>query len=770
MSTDTQPGPTTLGALTEIFAQQLLAADSPYLSGRNVVLRMRVPIPNAITSPASQSSSLGEEIEEGKKAERQSYTYTHLDISVPTKLFLAAEGVGLQAAKGGGVAYSPALGIVWRAIEDATGVRLDEGYHCEAGPGVEVISVRIVQEGDVVDLSDEKGYNVSVVSTPPENVQQPAPTINSGTINPRYGLGCQCRYFLPADYTIYLKSDDEGEEGGGGGGGGGIVSTFHVNRFLLGLRIPYFRNMFSSGMADSGTDSSTLYTDTFSAEALTIICRYIYLISDPRNLFWFCGFTGQSDTENEALLQKLKNYIYLYQLDVTESVPTLSIPKPTSICADYLRISSSDGLPPPVSVVTHLTNVVKAADYLGLDDLKSYITHTLTKLAHNFHCYGPGCAVLLPKMLDKAYSESVMPKSLLNNLVKILGQTKAVQPLWKRSLIMMSPEAISYLLTHIQNRILHDPIVKRTNEGGGILAAFVLYVALAKLRRQVRGKSRDAGAWEEKLITPLMEDFLTKQLAGDLSWCYYLVSRGAAGLDIDITQGLVRGITIRFMSRENCEKIWKVVSNRELEFWDEQAMKSVVEWFKKEWLSLSVTPPEPDPRTSARPIGGGAEVAPGGAGAPQKKVPRMKEAYEPNFFATWDRRDLILLGREVGVEVEDLLAQGHRAGLPPRTPRRSVGIGEVGGSKRRDQVGQPGSGGGAVIPPVGTGGGRTGQSGGATLLNSPGASLEGTGGVGNSGRDVPSPAPAATTATVATTTRVRGRGNPGTTTPRGVGA
>lgn len=607
-------------------------------------------------------------------------------------------------------------GIVRRAIESTLGVKLHvrgEGcYYCgddnyKEGPGVEISSVRMVPKGDV-DLGME-GYHVAVVSPPqtPEKgecqQQQPAlaPTIAYKPVSPQFSWASPCLYFLPADYTIYLKSDDCGDAGGGG-----IVSTFHVNRFLLGLRIQYFRNMFSSGMADSGTDSSTFYTDTFTPEALTIICRYVYLTSDPQeptNLLWFCGVPGQSDKENETLLRELKEYIHLGQLDIMESIHTLRTLKP------YVHYNG--GSPPPASILTHLINVIKAAEYLGLDDLKSYITHTVTELAHNFTCRGPGCAVLLPKMLDKVYHEPLVPRFLLNNLVKTLGKAKAVQPLWKRSLIMMSSEAISYLITHIQTRILHDPVIKRTNEGGGTLAAFVLYVALAKLHRQVRGRSRDAGMWEKKLLDPLMKDFLTRVLAQDLCWCEYLVSREAAGLNVDITQALVQGIASRFMARENCEKIWRVVSNRDLEFWDEQAMKSAVEWFKKEWLSLSVTPPEPDPRTSARP-----PAAAAAGGGLQKKLPRLKEAYEPNFFATWDRRDLGLLGKEVGVEVEDLLAQGHRAGLPPRTPRRSAdaGMGEVG--RRRAPMG---SGGGAVIPRVGAGGGRTGQSGGATLLNAP---------------------------------------------------
>ena len=324
-----------------------------------------------------------------------------------------------------------------------------------------------------------------------------------------------------------------------------------------------------------------------------------------------------------------------------------SVPKP------YER-----GSPPTVSIITHLVNVIKAADYLGLDDLKSYITHTLAEVAHNFHCYCSGCAVLLPKMLDTVYHESIVPRSLLDNLVKILGQTKAVQKLWRIGLITMSPEATSHLLTHMLSRIRHD-------QEGGTLAAFALYVALAKLHRQVCRKSRDPDAWEG-LLGPLMKDILPRLLAADLCWCESPVLRKAAGLDVDIIQGLVQHITSSFMARETCENIWGMVSNRKLEFWDEQAMKSVVEWFKKEWLSLSITPPEPDPRMCASP-------PPGGGGGVVAKAPRMKEPYEPNFFATWNRRDLALLGQEMGVEVEDLLARGHRAGLPPRTPRRSMG-------------------------------------------------------------------------------------------------
>lgn len=688
--------------LEEAFKRQLVEACSKdeYTNSYHVVVRLGVCSTTTSQDPTRQV----------------------LDIQIPINIFFTVENTGMLLSRHkyenstdqydndrSGAEDLTFVRVLQAAVRGANGLELemidDQMNSIEI---TSVLEVRVVKGG----MKD--GYHVSLLSEAEKLVwlhaeggwNPPQPTLALGQpMNNRVSSICPLRYFLATDYTIYLKSDDTGE----------ILSTFSVNRFLLGLRIPYYRVMFSSGMADSETSSSNLYTDTFTAEALTVICRYIYMTTDSmESLFWFSGLPGASTDETTVLKRNIANYIS----------PGICEDKKTSLCEKY---AESGGAPLSASIMTHIIDVIKAADYLGLDDLKSYMLCVLARMAHEFDCYGQGCSMLLPKILNAVYGDQNIPMSVTTRIVSMLGQAKAVLPLWKRPLLMMRPEVLNHLVAKIKDRILYEPDGKRSNDGGGALGAFRLYIALARLRRQVGARSKDAINWDEKLLGPLL-DFCMRVLVADWKWCEHIVSRGTSSMYMDIIQELLEEIAgPKFMRRENCEKVWRVVRDTTLEFWCEKAEKGALEWFRSEWLSLSVTPPEPDPRTSARPI----PSVPHSVNT-TPRVPRMKEAYEPNFFATWDRGDLEALGKELDVDIEDLLAQGHRAGLPPRTPRRSIGKGVM---RKRDLVrteldendaegvenevaifsGQGRLGGAAEIPP--TGGGRTVEADGATLLN-----------------------------------------------------
>ena len=434
----------------------------------------------------------------------------------------------------------------------------------------------------------------------------------------------QLRYFLATDYTIRLKCHETGK----------IVSTFAVSRFLLGLRIPYFRNMFSSGMADSDTSTSTLYTDIISLEALIVVCRYVYLLDSGwmLPLFWF--YTPDC-TDKIQLRKNIERYISPPRR--IRRTHRARRTRPPNKCEDYFEAmdtSTGDTFLPP-SIINHIVNVIKAADYLSLDDLKLYMVARLQELAHDFLCDGQGCAKLLPRILDTVYLDMNIPKSILESVVQQLGRTQSIMQLWKRPLIMVRPEALEYLVEKIKNRFLRSRYtVQGQLSPEGVGECYLLYSQLTDLRMQVEAKSKNTTTeWEEKLISPL-HDFCIPCLAANLAW---FPRDSPSEHHIRLLKDI---ISSRYMVNGDYEEVWKLRSKVQ--------GQDTLNWFKKNWLNLSLTPPQPNRKVNVC--------------SSTPNASRKRTVSEPNFFSTWTENSQKDLALELGVEVDDLLARGHTRG------------------------------------------------------------------------------------------------------------
>lgn len=507
--------------------------------------------------------------------------------------------------------------------------------------GIFLVGVRVMKG----KFTEKKAYRVRVVDCcgdpktdflPPTLGEEEEPMLN-----PELG---QLRYHLATDYTIQLLCHETGK----------ILSTFTTSRFLLGLRIPYFRNMFSSGMADSDTCTSKFYTDTMSLEALMVICRYVYLL-DTMPLFWF--YTTSKSTENNkaaAAVHQLRKKIELY------ISPPHWRSHPSKYCESYLKaIDSSTGdIFPPPSIIIHVVNVIKAADYLGLDDLKLYMLAKLKELAHDFSCSGQGCAKLLPQILDTIYSDMNIPKSVLEPLVQHLGQTQNIMKLWKRPLIMVRPEALEYLVGKIKNKFVESQCGNNNNNNmqgqsrfKNVGGCYLLYEKLVDLHMQVEAKAKStATEWQEKLITPL-HDFCIQHLASNITW--FPTSYSPSETDVRLLGDI---ISSRYMVKGDCEGFWRLGLEIGGELHDD-----ILKWFKRNWLNLSLTPPPPLQRG----------LNAGGVYSNVYSSKKLAAASEPNFFSTWSENYLKVLALALGVEVDDLLARSHKR-RPPETPMRSV--------------------------------------------------------------------------------------------------
>ncbi|KAF8476976.1 hypothetical protein BDZ91DRAFT_757573 [Kalaharituber pfeilii] len=638
-----------------------------------------------------------------------------VEISVPLGWLFQSEGASLTPSWVGATPLTEAknklLGILQTAVESV-------GLNSE-GVGflhdlVAIKEIRVLKEKLI---TNENEYLISASSNEGPNCyrnkseKSSRPTLGVN-IDEKWLLRThQLRYFFKPDYTIELKSEEFPDK---------VLHTFRINRYLLGFRIPYFKNLFSSSFGDSDTMRSVFYTDTFTTESLQAICRYTYLLVEPSmELFWYSS-NGNGDC---GLLQK-RVELYIAPAAEDEQIRHRNIiagaPDSTrNLCQQYFSDLDSEGNLPPLDTIDQVMAVLKAADYLGIDDLRLYMLRILRLLGHNFVCMGKGCASIVPRIMNAAYQGVNMPESILSNAVNHMSEVKAVNQLWKRSLIEVHPDILSRLVENVKENLVREQRIT-SGKSDPIKDTYRLYASLIRLRQQTSKSKDTAKRWDDHLIVPLL-DFCTQQLARNFNWMDHGKSRLSADkaelttVSIskleDITKGLLEVIASPpVMCMETCEGIWRGFKNWRVEMLHEEAYKRAVAWFKKNWLTLSVAGARAgrgkmgtDVRGS---IGETGEATSTGLVLDTLTSARTEEA--GNFFSTWQESDVEALAKEIGTAVEDMLAVSQ---FTTSSPAKRTAARAAAKQRNLEQTGQVISGvdDGIEAPRMGDGGSGIGR-------------------------------------------------------------
>ena len=512
-----------------------------------------------------------------------------------------------------------------------------EGYLQEAGaeaqspeaqgPEVHIKSIRISKES--LDAG-EKGYTWSVLKGNENaiaNDEVPA-TLNSGPVfimpepqdsPPKYFR--ELRRFLEPDFTIYLKSEDTPPK---------LVTTFKVNRFMLGFRIPYFKTFFESDFEDANGIHSTLYTDSFSKESLLVVLRYIYLLTESRvRNFWYIS-DETSDIDPSIVFNRYMKCQCRVEVLKRALEPYDASDKPNKVdVRKYMH---------PVKLIAQIKDVINAAEYLAMDDLKECMYTVLYTLAHGFQCsksslgLSPeiGCHYIIPLILDALYYPQNPPyifDEALRHMANNIEQ-------WKRPMLNMKPEILLLIVEKVKSRFNTRNLP--SNEVAKV------FTAMRDLHEKTLQSSETAEKWSDFLLPQLR--FLAEEVTLDLKAAIF-----PAREDVD-AEKLLGFIVAECLTRESCMRVYVDLSQVKKEYKNE--FEGCVAWFKRNWLSLSVA------------------EAYWPTGVPGMGAEGTYLGMSRNFFGNWKKEVLGELSEMLGVEVGDLLAVGSvvertRTGLVP---------------------------------------------------------------------------------------------------------
>ncbi|KAG0644105.1 hypothetical protein HOY80DRAFT_218084 [Tuber brumale] len=388
---------------------------------------------------------------------------------------------------------------------------------------------------------------------------------------------------LMPDFTIHLKEPGDKVP----------VHSAKVHRFLLPIRIAYFKTQFSSAFRDAHATEATFYTEEFTNFGLWAVISYVY------------------DAELWSMFGS-------YELDKHMNSSPVS-PGGSPDCTLYNTPSTKT---PPVEIIDRLFEIVRAADFLQITDLKHWAHYSIVRMAHEFTCVGARCAHIVPYVLDQVYNCEVSDTWIFNKGLDLLSG-RGIKGLWKRPLLKCNDAVITALVTKVREEMSASEqkmveIYLRIHKHASL-------VATSNLRED----------WHQKIIDPLLDygaliaaDKLdSSKIIGPISTVLKATTIAKPGIHDLIT----RAASPKTINQKNCPRIFRGIRQLEKAIAPKksealrEAKETVIIWLRKNWLSLSLIP------------------------APDRR--------EGNYFSAWGDKDQQLLAAELRIPVPELLAQ-----------------------------------------------------------------------------------------------------------------
>ena len=388
---------------------------------------------------------------------------------------------------------------------------------------------------------------------------------------------------LMPDFTIHLKELGDKVP----------VHSVKVHRFLLPIRIAYFKTQFSSAFRDAHAAEATFYTEEFTNCGLWAVISYVY------------------GTELWSIFES-------YELDKHMNCSPIS-PSGSPDCSLY---KTPGAKMPPVEIIDRLFEIVRAADFLQITDLKHWAHYSIVRMAHEFTCVGASCAHIVPYVLDRVYNCEVSDTWIFNKGLGLLS-TRGMKGLWKRPLLKCNDAIITALVTRVCEEMSSNE--QKMVEIYLRVHAHASLVATSDLKED----------WHRKIIDPLLDhgalmaaDKLdSSKITGPIS----IVLKAATPVKPGIHDLVTRATSPKTINQRNCPRIFRGIRRLEKAIAPiksealHEAKEALAVWLRKNWLTLSLTP------------------APNGR--------------EGNYFSTWDDKDQQRLATELKISVPELLAQ-----------------------------------------------------------------------------------------------------------------
>lgn len=148
---------------------------------------------------------------------------------------------------------------------------------------------------------------------------------------------------------------------------GKVLYSCRVHKFVLKMRIPYFKVAMECNFRDSNSNIKCLSQEIISPFALAAVIKYAY--------------TGS--------VHELFSY----------STTTLEFLNSSS-CEDY-----GDGPTPRTELITDVFDLARAADFFAMKDLMTISEKYIRALGHGFKCGGKHCLVQLPQIMVRVIDQ-----------------------------------------------------------------------------------------------------------------------------------------------------------------------------------------------------------------------------------------------------------------------------------------------------------------------------------------------------------------------------
>ncbi|KAK9240636.1 hypothetical protein V1525DRAFT_394499 [Lipomyces kononenkoae] len=321
---------------------------------------------------------------------------------------------------------------------------------------------------------------------------------------------------------------------------GGSVS-FSMHKFLLDLRVPYFRTMFRSAFSEASMNEHTLSSEYFTPLSLAIVVQYLYF-------------------DDAELLFSWKWTDFARYLNSTK-------------CSSDINAPSQD-------IFDIFIDALVSAKFLQLESLEWWITNCLIKIAHGFACNGAQCARFLPAIAVMGYQNNIA--DLYRPCISWLAKHSNISFLWKRNMLSLPEELKADLVDTVKARLTVSNVIP-------------LYLRLYNLRQNT-ATSVFKDDWEQSLVGPLLEycaEFVSYHFAEPR--IVFSAARGIHHKPPSTTYNAIEdlfSLVLANLNKFNAAPIWrgadcytKLVASAAIV---EQLNQAVISWFAQNWRDLVV--------------------------------------------------------------------------------------------------------------------------------------------------------------------------------------
>lgn len=358
---------------------------------------------------------------------------------------------------------------------------------------------------------------------------------------------CDLPPSVAPDFTIQLKSPRARDP----------IFSIKVHRFLLPIRLSYFRAKFSSRFMDSGAPTATFHTEEFTPFSMWCVASYVY---QAKPWDFFSGFA------------QLRAYIG----------DSPSGPHWTPTCASF-----GDAEVPPKEIADRLIEIVLSADFLGVECLVNWAHYSLARFAHEFSCRGRGCSTIVPYVMDLVANNEFSDRWLFEKGIQSFSDRRSIC-MWKRPLLMCKNPAVV------------DTLLERVKESMCNAEWTVEYFMRVEEVGRKTAMSDKKAEWAERIINPLLDHAAQctansfNQPAVVKSIANVLSSVNPSRPTIEaFLEKVVRNETIK---ANNCQQVLygirmleKLLGTTKVQG-VRDAKDRCINWFRRNYISLSVLP------------------------------------------------------------------------------------------------------------------------------------------------------------------------------------